>query len=101
MSLCEENCDLVEYNYTTEKAKCSCSVKINILDDIKFDKNKLYKNFIDINNIANIKFLKNVLKMYLTETALRKIMAFLFLYLYLYYILYVYFFSDINIISSL
>ena len=40
MSLCEENCDLVEYNYTTEKAKCSCSVKINILDDIKFDKNK-------------------------------------------------------------
>ena len=60
MSLCEENCDLIEYNYTTEKAKCSCLVKINIplLDEIKFDKDKLYKSFTDINNIMNIKLMK-------------------------------------------
>ena len=73
MSLCEENCDLVEYNYTTEKAKCSCSVKINIpsLDDIKFDKNKLYKNFIDINNIANLNILK-CYKIVFNKEALKK-----------------------------
>ena len=27
MSLCEENCDLVEYNYTIEKAKCRVQLK--------------------------------------------------------------------------
>ena len=42
MTLCEEDCDLVDYNYTTEKARCSCFVKISFpfIDDIKFDKKK-------------------------------------------------------------
>ncbi len=30
MSLCEENCELIEYNYTTEKVKCSCDIKTSI-----------------------------------------------------------------------
>ena len=60
MSLCEEDCNLISYNYTNEKAKCSCLVKINLpfIEDIKFDKNKLYKSFKSINNIINIKILK-------------------------------------------
>ena len=55
MTLCEEDCNLIEYNYTIKKAKCSCIMKINIplLTEIKFDKNKLYQSFTDINNIAN------------------------------------------------
>ena len=60
MTLCEEDCDLIDYNYSTEKAKCSCLIKINIpfVDTIKFDKKKLLKSFTDINNFANIKFMK-------------------------------------------
>ena len=60
MSLCEENCDLIDYNYETKKAKCSCNMKTNIplFEDIKFDKNLLYKKFIDINNVFNIKIIK-------------------------------------------
>ena len=60
MTLCEEDCNLVEYNQTTERAKCSCLVKISLplIEDIKFDKNKLLKSFTDINNIANIHFMK-------------------------------------------
>ena len=40
MSLCEENCDLIEYNITKQKAKCSCDIKLNILEnfDIKLIK---------------------------------------------------------------
>ena len=40
MSLCEENCILMDYNYEKEIAKCSCDTKISIPDnyDIKFDK---------------------------------------------------------------
>ena len=60
LTLCEENCDLIYYDYTFRKAKCSCDIKINLplVDDIKINKEKLKNNFIDINNIANLKFMK-------------------------------------------
>ena len=40
MTLCEENCDLIEYDYDNKKAKCSCLIKINIplIETIQFDK---------------------------------------------------------------
>ena len=46
MSLCEEDCNLAEYNYTTQKAKCSCLIKLSlpVIKDIKFDKDKLNLN---------------------------------------------------------
>ena len=60
MTLCEENCELIEYNYTKEKAKCSCGVKLSIPEnyDIKFNKDEFFKNFIDIKNIMNLNILK-------------------------------------------
>ena len=60
MTLCEEDCDLTEYNETTKKVKCSCLVKISfpLIEDIKFDKDKLFKSFTEISNIANVKFMK-------------------------------------------
>ena len=60
MTLCEENCDLINYNYSNEKVKCSCDVKTNINPDYdyKFNKNGFFKSFTDINNIANINIIK-------------------------------------------
>ena len=60
MTLCEDNCDLIAYNYTNKKAKCSCAIKISVplLDDIKLDKNKLKNQFTDIDNTFNIKIMK-------------------------------------------
>ena len=60
MTLCEENCNLINYNYTNEKVKCSCEVKTNINPnyDYKFNKNEFFKNFINIKNIANIDIIK-------------------------------------------
>ena len=64
LSLCEENCELIEYNQEKEKAKCSCEIKLSIpLDnDIKFNKNDFFKSFTDIENIFNI----NIMKCYKT-----------------------------------
>ena len=58
MTLCEEDCNLVDYNYTNQKAKCSCLVKISIpiINEIKFNKTRLYNSFTDVKNIANILF---------------------------------------------
>ena len=60
MSLCEEDCDLEDYDYENKIAKCSCLTKINIplIEDIKFDKNKLLKRFTDIKNIVNLNIMK-------------------------------------------
>ena len=71
MALCEENCILIDYNYTKEKAKCSCDVKISIPPnfDIKFNKNDFFKSFVDIKNIFNI----NIMKCYKTVLKIKSI----------------------------
>ena len=60
MTLCEEGCNLIHYNYSNKKSKCSCNIKIKLplIEEIQIDKNQLYKSFTDISNIANIKLLK-------------------------------------------
>ena len=60
MSLCEENCILIEYDYAKEKAKCSCDIKTSVPPDydIKFNKNEFFKSFIDIKNIFNFNIMK-------------------------------------------
>ena len=59
-TVCQDDCDFSEYDYNTQKAKCSCKVKessSSSLADMKINKTKLYENFIDIKNIANIKLI--------------------------------------------
>ena len=55
-TVCQDDCDFSEYDYNTQKAKCSCKVKesTSSIIDMKINKTKLYQNFIDIKNIANI-----------------------------------------------
>ena len=58
-SVCQDDCDFIEYNYTNKKAICSCDIKESSLsfEDININKTKLYQNFKDIKNIANINIL--------------------------------------------
>ena len=58
-TVCQENCVFSKYNYETQKAYCSCEVKQSSKSfaDMHIDKSLLYKNFVDIKNIANIKIL--------------------------------------------
>ena len=59
MSLCEDNCELTNYDNKFKKAKCSCNVKtILTLDSIECDSSNILKNFIDINKITNIQIIK-------------------------------------------
>ena len=60
MTLCEEDCKFIEYNYATEKVKCSCNIKLSITPnyDVKFNKKEFFKNFIDINNFINFNVMK-------------------------------------------
>jgi len=64
LTLCEENCILIDYDYIYKSAKCSCEVKIELplIEDIKFDKEKLKNNFVDINNITKSIYFRELKK---------------------------------------
>ena len=69
LSLCEENCELVDYDKVKKKVKCSCDMKssINTNYDTKFNKDDFFKSFTDVKNILNLnvmKCYKEVLKLY-------------------------------------
>ena len=55
-TVCQDDCDFSDYDYNTQKAICSCKVKesSSSILDMNINKTKLYENFIDIKNIANI-----------------------------------------------
>ena len=58
-TVCQDDCIFEEYDKINEKAKCSCKAKESklLFTDMKIDRVKLYNNFIDIKNIANIKLI--------------------------------------------
>ena len=93
LSLCEENCDFIKYDYDYKKVECSCEIKITlpIINDVKIDKEKLKKNFIDIKNIINI----NIMKCYKTVLTINNLKNnygfFIILFIILFY--YICFFS--------
>ena len=59
MSLCEDNCELTDYDYNNKKVKCSCNIKTSLsLDNIGLDNKNILKNFIDIKKITNIEIIK-------------------------------------------
>ena len=60
MTVCEDNCKFIDYNNSTKKAICSCSVKILSIStkDTKIESSSLLSNFKVIKNIANLKMLK-------------------------------------------
>ena len=60
LGVCEDECDLISYNYETKEAVCSCGIKteIPLMNDMKIDKQTLLNSFTNINNIANIKLMQ-------------------------------------------
>ena len=62
LSLCEEECKLSHFEHKERKVNCECFIKLKfpLFSEIKIDKEKLRKNFIDIKNLINL----NVLKCY-------------------------------------
>ena len=59
-SICEDNCEIGEYDEIINKIECICytKVKLPLISEIKINKNKLKTNFANINNIANFQLLK-------------------------------------------
>ena len=89
MTICEENCELKNYNYNYKKVKCSCEIKSEMphFDDIYFDINKLLKNFIDINNIGNLKIIKCIKDIFSKDFIYNNYGFFIFASIYILFII--------------
>jgi len=60
LSICEDNCELINYDTETKYASCNCSIKsdINMDDEEVIDKDKLLNSFIDLKSMMNLDILK-------------------------------------------
>ena len=86
MSLCEENCDLENYDYNKKRAKCSCKVKTTVsINKIKLDGKNLLKNFIDVKNIMNIEIIKCYKIVFNKKILLNNLGCFIFVFIFLLY----------------
>ena len=76
---CQENCVFTEYDNITQKAKCSCNIMESSKHfvDIYINKTKLYKNFVNIKNIANIDLLICYKELFKMENILHNYLFFL------------------------
>ena len=88
MSLCEKNCDFIEYNPTTKKAICECDIQERTplqLDDI-INKERLLNNFVDIETISNINLLKCYETLFSIDSLITNVGSYIILSIVLIYI---------------
>ena len=60
LSLCEEDCTYNNYDIETKKVTCECYIKVSfpIISEIKINKDKLMKKFMNIKESINLKIMK-------------------------------------------
>ena len=104
-TVCQDDCDFTDYNYTTQKAKCSCNVKesASSIFNMNIDKSKLFKNFADIkNNFANIGILGCYQNLFTKNNIIKNIGFFIMALLILLHIIFIIIFycNKINILKN-
>ena len=89
MTLCEDDCDFISYNYSLKKVNCECDVKFSIKDvyDIKIDKEKIKSKF-NIKNLINIKIIKCYKYLFCKQGILHNIGSYILLSIILIYIIF-------------
>ena len=80
-TVCQDDCDFLDYNYTSKKAKCSCKVKESSpsFGDMNIDKDKLLANFKNIKNVANLNILVCIKKLFSKVGILENIGFYIFI----------------------
>ena len=88
MSLCENNCDYLSYNYTLKKVECKCNVKLGIKDlsELKIDKESLKSKF-NIKDMINIYVIKCYKKLFTKNGLIHNIGSYILLSIIFLYII--------------
>ena len=89
MTVCEEKCQFIDYDYDNFKAICYCPVQEKVIDfySIKVDTNLLLNSFKDINNIGNFKMIKCIHLLLDTKNIFKNSANYLFIVLFILFII--------------
>ena len=81
LTLCQNDCELLEYDEDTKYASCECDIKneINIIGDIVIDKDKLLECFTDLKSIVNLEVMKCYYTLFTKEGLLYNIGSYILL----------------------
>ena len=103
-TVCENDCDFVDYNYTTKKAKCSCEYKksSSSFAHMKIDKKKLLDNLKDIKNIANLNLLKCFKVLFNIIGILKNVGFYIFIVIILFHTitLFIFYIKELNLLIN-
>ena len=94
MSVCQEDCELSQYDKEKKIVECSCNVKesSSSFADMKIDKAKLLENFKDIKNIINYQFLICYKKLFRKDGIMNNIGCYILLTIILFHIISIFIF---------
>ena len=105
MSLCESNCEYIDYNTYTKKVLCKCKSKNNLesISKIKNTKDKLLKNFVELKNAINLNIMKCYKILFSKKGLINNIGSYIMLSIILIYIisLFLFIFKGYNIINNI
>ena len=89
--ICQEDCDLEEYNKDTHNVICSCKAEesSSSYEFMNIDKNKIFKSFINIKNIANINLMKCYRILFTKEGLKKNIGSYLLIVIILFHVIFI------------
>ena len=104
MTVCQEECEFSKYDDEKLKVECSCKVKksSSSITDIKINKDKLFENFKDIRNIANLNFLLCYKLLLQKDGIINNIGCYLTLAIILFHIItiFIFYINDLSVIKK-
>ena len=89
MSLCENNCEYIKYDFKEKKVECDCFVKNNFTYDSELSNYKdfLLNNFVNYANIMNINVIKCYKTLFTKEGLINNIGSYIFVSIILFEII--------------
>ena len=104
-TVCQENCEFTEYNYNTQKAKCSCKVEESSSSSIfmNINKTEIYESFKDIKSKMNIEILRCYKVLFTKDGIIKNIAFYLIITIFLLHLIFIILFysKDLNKIKKI
>ena len=93
-TVCQDDCDFSDYDKNKQKVNCSCKAKesSNNYTNMSIDKSNLFKNFINLKNIANINILACYKKLFSKNGIIHNIGAYIIVFIILLHIIFIFIF---------
>ena len=88
LSLCEDNCEFVNYDEENKIVNCSCKVKTFLsLTLIDLNKKILMQNFLNINKITNIGIMKCYNKVFNKDNIIKNYGSFIIIFIFIIFLM--------------